>query len=97
MKLTITVIAFIISAIVLVGFMSADACMDSGGISSKYGFACEGAYEGFIPQYERQAPFFWLLVFFVSLSVAFAAFKATSKVEALTSRSSRDRANRATP
>ena len=66
MKNIIMLLAFILTAIFIVSFMSIDACMDAGGMWSDYGYSCIGVNESFVPQYKRMAIPFWSLVFLLS-------------------------------
>ncbi len=55
--------------------MSIDACMDAGGLWSNFGFNCQGAREGFVPQYKRIAPVFWVLTILVAIILTFIIYK----------------------
>lgn len=73
MKKVIVIISFIIAAVALVLFFSIDSCMDAGGRWDNMGLSCYGVGSEFVPQYQRAAPFFWLLVLFVAGVVSFIA------------------------
>jgi hypothetical protein len=55
-------ISFIVCTFALVSFFSIDACIDAGGRWDNMGFNCLDVGKNFVPQYQRIAPFFWLLV-----------------------------------
>ncbi|GAA4363978.1 hypothetical protein [Kangiella marina] len=66
MKQSLLIATFTVSCLLLISFFSIDACMDAGGLWSNLGLTCEGAYSDFIPQYERTAPAFWVIVLSLS-------------------------------
>jgi hypothetical protein len=81
MKRVLPSIIFILTAVMLISFLSIDACMDSGGMWSNYGFTCTTDNPEFIPQYKRTAPFFWGIVILFSAIPSLIIHKVLSNAK----------------
>ncbi len=75
------VVSFIVSTLFLMLFFSIDSCLDAGGSASRFGFSCYGVANDFVPQYQRTAPLFWLLVFTIGGLIAFITKKVIASAK----------------
>ena len=83
MKAAIAIIAFVLVMLGIMSFLSSDACLDAGGVYSSFGFACHGAYDGFVPPYNRPALFLWGFTIIISGIFSYAVTKGFTELNKL--------------